>query len=400
MDRACPNPQPFRAVAPSVAFVTLMFFVTFISRFIFSPLMPTIGHDIALTSGQAGSVFFMAAIGGMVGSLAAGFVSARIDHRGTLLTALFGTAVVLGVSLLAQSVWALRGVLLLLGFFAGLNQPSVLATITAMVRREDWGKALSVEQAAPALSLVVGPLAAVALLTVFSWRISLVCVAVFAAVVGAVFVAFRGVGAFPGDPPRLAMVRPMARGRSFWLMILLMALGMGAQVGVYTMLPLFLTAEKGMESGAANTLLGLANLSPLVMVFVAGWVSDRIGERWALLIVLLCTGGATVLLGVLDGAALTVAIFALPAFAVCFFPPAFSALARIVQPTQRSVAAALVPPTAFVLGGGLLPMALGYAGQHATFARGFVLTGLVIVLGSAGALFLVLLPDDQIEDGC
>jgi NNP family nitrate/nitrite transporter-like MFS transporter len=196
------------------------------------------------------------------------------------------------------------------------------------------------------------------------------------------------------------MVRPMARGRSFWLMILLMALGMGAQVGVYTMLPLFLTAEKGMESGAANTLLGLANLSPLVMVFVAGWVSDRIGERWALLIVLLCTGGATVLLGVLDGAALTVAIFALPAFAVCFFPPAFSALARIVQPTQRSVAAALVPPTAFVLGGGLLPMALGYAGQHATFARGFVLTGLVIVLGSAGALFLVLLPDDQIEDGC
>ena len=46
------------------------------------------------------------------------------------------------------------------------------------------------------------------------------------------------------------------RGRSFWLMVVLFALGMGAQVGVYTMLPLYLTEEKGMALDAANTLLG------------------------------------------------------------------------------------------------------------------------------------------------
>jgi NNP family nitrate/nitrite transporter-like MFS transporter len=400
MDRSCPSPQPFRAVAPSVVYVTMLFFVTFISRFIFSPLMPAIGHDIAITPGQAGSVFFMAAVGGMAGSLVAGVVSARIDHRGTLLVAVFGTAVVLGLTVLVQSVLALRVVLLFLGFFAGLNLPSVVATITAMVRHEEWGKALSVQQAAPPLSLVIGPLAAVALLSVFSWRVSLVWVGVFAAVVGVAFLAFRGVGEFPGDPPRLGLVRSMARGRSFWLLILLMALGMSAQVGVYTMMPLFLTTEKGMSAGAANTLLGLANLSPLVMVFVAGSLSDRFGERRTMFGVLLLTGVVTILLGVLDGVALGAAIFALPALAVCVFPPAFSALARIVQPPQRSVAAALVSPTAFVVGGGLLPIALGYAGQHATFARGFVLTGIAIVLGSAAALFLVLLPDDEIEDGC
>ena len=400
VDRSCPLPQPFRAVAPSVVYLTLLFFVTFISRFIFSPLMPTIGQDIAITSGQAGSVFFMASIGGLAGSLSAGVVSARIDHRGTLFVAALGTAAVLGVSVLAQSVWALRVLLLLLGFFAGLNQPSVVATITAMVRRDQWGTALSVQQSAPPLSLVVGPLgrrgAALGLLVarqpgvgrrVRGGR-------------GVGFLAFPGVGAFPGDPPRLALVRPMARGRSFWLMILLMALGMGAQVGVYTMMPLFLTTERGMEVGAANTLIGLANLSPLVMVFVAGRVSDRIGERrpsspcWYSPGLRRCswawrTG---------RGSSLS-SSYCLPS------PCASSHPRSRPWPARYSRTSGAWPPPwcrlwPSSMGGGLVPAALGYAGQHATFALGFVVTGVVVVLGSVGALFLVLLEDDQIEDGC
>jgi len=345
-------------------------------------------------------LFFMAAMGGLLGSLAAGSISTRFDHRGSLLTAVFGIAVVLLLSALVRSVWALASVLFALGLFSGICQPSVVAVITAMVRKEDWGKALSVQQAAPPLGLVAAPLLAVGLLTVFSWRLSLASVGLFAIVLGVVLIRFRGRADFPGDPPRLRLVRPFFRLRSFWLMIGLMALGMGAQVGVYTMLPLFLTEEKTMSIPTANALLGIANIPPLAMVFVAGWVTDRVGEQWAMFGALCLTGAATVLVGAADGPWLRAGIFLLPAFAVCFFPPAFSALSRIVQPNRRSVMAALAPPIAFILGGGLLPIALGYMGQNYTYGGGIAMFGVATVACSAGAFLVRLLREDEMEEGC
>jgi MFS family permease len=53
-------------------------------------------------------------------------------------------------------LWALRGAVFLLGLMAGMNLPSKAATITALVSRQDLGKALAVQQTAPLLSLVLG----------------------------------------------------------------------------------------------------------------------------------------------------------------------------------------------------------------------------------------------------
>ncbi len=58
MDRSCPSAEPLRDVAGSVVFVTVLLFLTFFARFIFSPLMPLLGEDIGITPGQAGTVFF------------------------------------------------------------------------------------------------------------------------------------------------------------------------------------------------------------------------------------------------------------------------------------------------------------------------------------------------------
>ena len=279
MAKACPTPRPFSAVAGTVIFLTLLFFLSFISRFIFSPLIPAIGEDIPISSAQAGTLFFMGAIGALIGSWSAGLFSARITHRGVMFIAAFGAAAGLIAAYFAGTIWYLGAVLIVLGFFAGLQTPSSVATITAMVKPDDWGKALSVQQLGPPLSLVASGLLAAALLAFFSWQTSLLWVAGLCVVVGLLFMAFRGVGYFPGDAPSPSMVGPVVRLRSFWVMIFLFALAMGAQVGVFSMLPLYLTEEQGMSTGAANTFLGLANIPPLAMVFVSGWLTDRIGAK-------------------------------------------------------------------------------------------------------------------------
>jgi NNP family nitrate/nitrite transporter-like MFS transporter len=401
MAKACPTPQPLRMVVGSIVLLTAMFFATFVARFIFPPMLHSMDADpsFAINPSQAGSLFLAAALGSLLGSFAAGFISSRIKHRGALLLSMLGIALALVGAYFATSVWALRAVFLVVGVCVGIQLPSSVATITAMVRKEDWGKALSIQQLAPPLGLVASPLLAVLLLRWFSWNTTLLWVAGFCALLGLAFLFFQGgVGAFPGDPPNRAFAGPVLRTPSFWLMILLFALGMGAQIGVYTMLPLYLQDERGMGAEAANTLLGLANIAPVVTVFLGGWLTTRIGEKRMIGISLLLTGIVTVLVGVLSGVALKVCVVLMAGLAVCFFPPAFAALSRIVQPTYRSLASAFCPPTAFLVGGGLLPLILGYVGQAASFSLGIIVIGGVIVVGSAAAFWLHLLTD--LEEGC
>jgi len=401
MAKACPTPQPLRAVAGTIVFITVLMLLVFLGRLMFSPLMPAIleDPDVGLRPNQAGSLFLLGSLGFLAGALVAGFVSSRINHRGTLVGSIFAIALTLFGAYFAKSVWALRAVFVVLGALAGLHVPSSAVTIAATVRREDWSKALSIQQLGPPFSLVAGPLLAAGLLTWFSWNEALLWVAGLTAILGLAFLVFtRGVGAFPGDPPDPALVRPVLSTPSFWVMMFLFALGMGAQVGVYTMLPTYLYQERDMTIASANTLLGLANIAPLLTVFVSGWVSTRIGEKKAMTLFLFLAGAATVLVGLTSGIALRVCVVLMAALAVGFFPPAFAALSRIVQPNYRSLATAFCSPTAFVVGGGLLPMALGYIGQAWSFSAGIIIVGAVIAVGSSATVLLTLLTD--LEEGC
>jgi predicted MFS family arabinose efflux permease len=281
MAKTCPTPQPLRTVVGAVILMSLLFLVTFLSLFIFSPLLPAIIRDNpSITASQGGSLFLAGAFGVLLGSLTAGLVSSRVKHRGAIIISLSGIAASLVGAYFAGSVWALRAVLIALGICAGLHLPSSVATITAMVRREEWGRALSIQQLAPPLSLVAGPLIAVLLLRWFAWNAALLWIAGLSALMALIFMLFTGgVGAFPGEPPARAYLGPVLRTPSFYLMVFLFALGMGTQVGVYTMLPLYMTTERGMSSDAANTLIGLANLAPLAFVFMSGWMTSRLGEK-------------------------------------------------------------------------------------------------------------------------
>ena len=398
VDKFCPTPQRLANVYGRVFFLTLLFFLAFISRFIFSPLMPTIGPDVGLSPGQAGTVFFLGSLGLLTGSFISGLVSSRLNHRGTLILATSASAVTLMSCYFAGSLWSVQLAMIVLGFCAGLNQPSVVATTAAIVRREDWGKALSIQQLGPRLSYLVAPFLAVGLLAVMSWQASLAIIGVIMAVCVLAFALWGNCGGFPGTPPNPSLLRIVFTTRSFWLMVLLFALGIGAQAGLYTMIPLYLTSERGFSSAAANTVLGLAGVAPLVTAFFAGWLSDRIGERRALLIFMVLTGATAMVVGSVSGAALVAAILVLSTLSACFFPPAFAALSRIVQPNLRNLAAGMGPPIGFMLGGGLLPLALGYMGQAYSIGAGIVIAGAAVAVGAFVVFGVRLL--DTLEEGC
>ena len=313
------------------------------------------------------------------------------------------SALVVGLALVSlgfiDSFLILRLVMIIFGLAAGLHLPSAIATITAEVKRGDWGKAMGVHQSAPPLAFVSAPLLVAALMGWISWQTMLVLLGLLTLLSVGAYKGFGRGGDFPGRMPNFGIVKTIVGKSSFWILVALLAMAMGGTVGIYTMLPLFLVVERGMDLTWANTLLGLSQISGLFMVFVAGWITDRIGQKTAMGIVLLAGGILTILLGILRGGWLVVDIFVQPAFLSSFFPGAFAALARITPPNMRSVVSAIGPPTAALIGGGLIPALVGYAGEIRTFSIGFILVGCFMLVGPMIVSFLKLGEYDD-EDGC
>ena len=302
-------------------------------------------------------------------------------HRRTII--LSATAVgmaLLGISI-SSSLWGIRLGLLLLGVAAGLYLPSGIAALTSLINPKHWGKALAIHELAPNLSFVAAPLVSEALLIWFSWRAVLVLLGGLSILAGMAFARFGSGGEFPGETPGLRAFKTLLNAPAFWIMMVLFSLGIAGTLGVYTMLPLFLVTELGINRNWANTLIALSRVSGLGTAFLAGWISDRLGPKRAMRSVFLLTGLTTVLLGTFPDSWVILLIFLQPIIAGCFFPPGFAALSAIGPPAFRNVAVSLTVPVAFIFGGGAIPAWIGFMGDAYSFASGIALVGVIILMG-------------------
>jgi NNP family nitrate/nitrite transporter-like MFS transporter len=255
LEKSCPIPEPFSTRAGTVFFIAALNFLNFTGRFIFAPLMPFIEEELVITHAQAGSLFLIISLGFAVAQFGSGFLSSRLTHRKVIVVSI----VAVGFALLGlgfvHSLTLIRVALFLLGLGAGLHVPSAFATITAMVNRQDWGKALGVHSAAPSLSLALGPLLVAALVGWISWRTIIFCLGGLSVFAGMAFMHYGRCGDFPGDAPRSSVLRSIGRLSSIWIMIALFVMALGGSIGTFTMLPLYLIVERGFDKSYANTLL-------------------------------------------------------------------------------------------------------------------------------------------------
>ncbi len=383
----------FRSQIGPILLLASIFFLNITARIIIAPLLPAIEKDLSLSHVQSGSLILVTTAGYFVTVMGSGFLSSLVTHRNTILFSAFAAALaLLGVSI-SHSLLSFQGSLLLLGLAAGFYLPSGIATLTSLVPAKHWGKALAIHELAPNLGFVAAPLISEALLHWFSWRSVLGFLGLSSALCGWVFWRFGQGGTFQGQVPNLASYRKLLGQSSFWIMAILFGLGMGASFGIFTMLPLYLTAAQGMPRPLANTLIGLSRVSGLFTTLMAGWATDRFGPRKTLLLVLLLTGLATLLMGFTSGAWLILMVFVQPMLAPCFFPAGFAAISRLGSAESRSLGVSVAVPLGFLFAGGLLPVGIGILGDAGHFAAGIAGTGLLILSGSFLSRLLKLRQD-------
>ena len=376
-----------------LALLTGIFLVNFLSRVVLAPLLPLIEKDLGIGHAGAGGIFMLIAIGYAAGLFGSGFVSSRLTHRRTIVW----TAVACGCSTLliaaSHSLWAIRLILILLGVSTGIYLPSGMTTITASIRPVHWGKAIAVHELAPTLGFILAPFVVEGILVFWPWQAVLVVIGFASAILGLTFLRFGPGGNFTGEAPTVGNIRLLFGKPAFWIMIVLFCLAIGSSLGLYSMMTLYLVAERGFERGTANTLIGLSRIPVIAMALVSGWISDRFGPKPTIAAVILFNGLTMILLGVLPGRWVILTVFLQPMLTVCFFPAGFTILSRIVPPSARNLSVSLTVFIAYLIGAGFFPTLLGVFGDRGAFAAAFILVGSLMLLS------VLLLPRLVLTEG-
>lgn len=374
--------------------LTSIFFINFIARIISAPMMPTIEADLDISHTQAGSFFLLISTGYFVALLGSAFVSSRLTHRQTIILSCAALGLTLLGTAASQGLWGIRLALLALGMAAGLYLPSAIASLTTSIPAKHWGKAIAVHELAPNLSFVAAPLVCEIFLAWSSWRTAYSFLGLVALLLSWVFFKFGRGGSFSGEEPGFFAFKKMLSKPEFWGLVSLFCLGISGTLGLYTMLPLYMVNEHGVERQWANTLLSASRLLGTGMSFVGGWLSDRFGPKRVLVVVFTFAGLATIFMGLASTNGLIIAVFLQPLAAVCFFPAGLAALSSVSLEKERNLRVSLTVPIAFLVGGGLVPTLIGFVGDVHTFGAGIILVGGLIL---SGALITSLLHLEQID---
>jgi MFS transporter, NNP family, nitrate/nitrite transporter len=355
--------------------------------------MPVIEQDLHLDHAGAGGIFMLIAIGYAAGLFGSGFVSSRLTHRRTIVMAALACGCSILLIAISHSLWAIRLNLIILGVSTGIYLPSGMTTITASIPPIHWGKAIAVHELAPALGFILAPFVAEGLLIFWPWQAVLAGIGFTSAILGLTFLRFGPGGGFTGEAPTLGNIRLLTGKPAFWIMAVLFGLAIGSSIGLYSMMTLYLVAERGFERETANMLIGLSRIPSIAMALISGWISDRFGPKPTITAIMLFNGLTTILLGVLPGRWVILTVFLQPMLTVCFFPAGFTILSRIVPPSARNLSVSLTIFIAYLIGAGFFPILLGVFGDSGIFAAAFILVGSLMILS------VLLLPHLDLTEG-
>ena len=372
----------------SILFLSSIFFLSYNGRAILGPLLPALEHDLDLSHAESGGLFIFLFTGYLVSLFGSALSASLIGHRRTIIISAVGVGAAMTAVAASDSLLALHIGLVVVGLGSGLYPPSGITVLTKLTKPSQWGKAIGIHDVAPNLSIVAVPAIAGILLNVTSWRAVCVFFGLTAILVGLAFVRFGPKETGRGQIPDLATLRLLLSQSSLWTVCILFILGGAGMVGVYNMLPLYLTSIHDFTQYSANMIVALSRVPGIGMALVAGLLSDRIGPRKVIAIVFACTGILNIIIGIGSGTVLITVIFIQAAVATCFFPAGLAAVSKLFVFELRSLAIAFIAAFSGCVGAGLVSALMGLLADNGMFREGLILNGIIVLTGLPILFFL------------
>jgi len=365
-------------------FLWFLWFTNLGVRIIFSPILPLVEDEFAVSHALAGSIFLFQSIGYGLSMFFSGFYSGRLGYKKSIILSLLVSSLVCFLIPLVKIFPAFYLFSFLLGFSTGIYLPSVMPLITEYFDERNWGKSIAIHDSAASISIFSMPFLALFLLQFFKWR------GIFE-VFAVIFLLSAVIFYFASDEFKIrhsekTKLGDLIKRRSLWIIAVLWMFVGGANMGIYFIVPLYLIKELSLSIGYANTLLGVSRFGGIAVAILCGFLVDRFSLRKIMFMMVLLTGIFTVLMGVASVRYVGIFLFFQALVVTGFFPLGLVSMARMFNREIRGLATGLTLTIGVICGGGLMPYLLGLSGDLLSFRFGISMLGIAVIL-SSGLIF-------------
>jgi MFS family permease len=359
-----------------------LWFLNISTRTVFSPLLPMIEDSLSLSHGAATGLFTSLSIGYSLSLLAMGRFASIWKYKRTVVIGFLSTGLVLIFLQWAEGYFAFHVVFFLLGIATGTYLPSIIPIITETYEYKHWGKAIGFHDSAASFSIFSIPLLVAFGLYFLSWR-RLLLVLGIASLLLPIF--FWKVSLEPKQEISQQGSRylDLFRRKTIWIMGLLWMFSGASSMGIYSILPLYLIKEQGIDFHFANILFGISRAGGVFVSILVGFLGDRFGFRKMLVMSIFTTGLSTIGLSLSYTLPLILISLILQAtLSFAFFPIGLATISKLVPLSERSMATGVILSLGVVLGLGVTPFILGVVADHINFQAGILGLGILTTLCS------------------
>ena len=365
-----------------------LWFLNFSTRAVFSPILPLIEDSLSLSHRAAGGLFTSLAIGFSLTLFITGRFASDWGYKRMVVIGFIGIALFIFGLQKAESYLAFHILFFVLGVCSGTYLPCILPIITQTYELRHWSKAIGLHEPAPSLSIFSIPILVPLALHYFHWKSLLLILGIVPLLF---LIPFWKVSVEPKHEKiyERSHYIDLFRNRTVWIIGLLWIFSAASSLGIYSILPLYLIKERGMDFGFANTLLGISRAAGVIVPVTIGFLTDRYGFKVLLKWSIFATGLSTIALAFSPTLPLILITLILQAlFSLAFFPVAFIAISRLTPISERSISVGFIIAIGVIFGTGGSPFILGLVADHLNFEVGIFGLGVLTALSSFMVRFL------------
>jgi NNP family nitrate/nitrite transporter-like MFS transporter len=363
-----------------------MWFLNFVGRTMFTPVLPLIEDEFQISHARASSIFLFLSLGFGASLFFSGFLSGIFGYKKSIVGSFIALAVVFFCISFVKVFSTLYVFSLVIGMASGVYLPAAIPLITSCYSEKVWGKAIAIHDSAASIAVFGIPIIALFLIRFLDWR------GVFT-VFGVVFLIAAMVFYFFFDELKVGKLNrtelgSLIRRKSLWVMSSLWIIAASTTMGVYFIVPLYLTKELSLDISYANTIFGISRLGGFFVAVSSGFVISRLNLQKIMAFILIISGVFTVFLAVAGLKLVGIALFLQASVIYGFFPAGFVAISKIFDLNLRAIATGFILGCAAIVGWGVTPFLLGLSGDYLSFRFGILMLGVTTIL-SSGLVFLV-----------
>jgi NNP family nitrate/nitrite transporter-like MFS transporter len=365
-----------------------LWFLNFSTRAVFSPILPLIEDSLSISHGAAGGLFTSLSIGYSLTLLIAGRFASIWGYKRTVVIGFMGTGIVLLGFQWVESYITFHILFFLLGIATGTYLPSIIPIITETYDYRHWGKAIGSHDSAASFSIFSIPLLIAFGLNYLAWKHLLLILGIVSLLLP---IYFWKVSVEPKKEmsEQRGSILLLFKRKSVWIIGFLWIFAAGSCLGLYSILPLFLVKERGIDFHFANNLFGISRVGGVFVSILIGFLLDRYGYRKMLLLGIVTTGLSTMGLSLAHTLPFIVIALILQAtLSIAFFPIGLASISKLTPLSERAMATGVIISIGMIFGVGFVPFLLGVIADHLNFQVGILSLGVLTTFSSLMVKFL------------